>query len=641
MLQIIEKLLSDTRATGVIIRSKVEPLLLELQGQRNLAAAARKLVDRLIVLARGTDASNVDHFLHALSKLAALLKTPEGTGTMRGAVLEYNTSLPSAVFESFHVEVCGHLQNIEEQLLLLENQRANKDALNAVLGAMHSLKGVTGFLDLKIAHQLAHQAEEVMVRARNRGDTLTDRECDTLLRVADVLRSIAHTVNQHSKTPQQPLPVCPPEMAALMSEINELCELKTAARTTSETRPDLPAAAAAPEAGASRQSVDWVRVKVEKLDALVNAIGELLIAQTQLRANLPSGDSRLAETFAQLGRVSRDLQSIGMSMRMFPLRDLFQRMSRLARDVAHKQQKKIEFTTTGEETEMDKNLIEMLVDPLSHLVRNAIDHGIENAAARKAAGKPACATIALSARNEAGKLVLELTDDGQGLDLERIERKARNLGLIDEEADAGLSQVQAAIFAPGFSTAERVTEISGRGVGLDVVKRNIEALQGSVSVSSIRGSGTCFRLTLPLTLAIFDGLLLRCGSHRYVFAANTVMESLQPDPQQFATVLKSGQLLNVRSESIPLIRLDEVLGMTRDQKHENGIILILDAHGQRFALAVDEILGLQPVVTKSFGAGLKPCDEVIGATVLADGAVGLVLDAEAIWQRYQALPASA
>ena len=638
----LEQIFVKVLSSGTLLRAELEPLLVELTAQATEPLEQKK-IGRLIRIVRDNQEPaevRYSNFLSVLQTFDQVAEAPLGKATQSNA-LHYDISLPGEILESFHAEVCSHLQNIEEQLLQLENQPANKEALNAVFGAMHSLKGVTGFLDLQSAHQIAHQAETIMERATARSSGLSRDECDLMLRVVDVIRTVVDAVHTHAKSPKNPLPTAPANTTSILAALKLRMDENTDAPVSSQDSGSQNSEELERHETRVLNQTDSVRVKVQKLDALVDTIGELLIAHSQLHEKVDQRHPELAASLMHMTRIMRQLQDTGMSMRMFPVRDLFRRMARLSRDIAHRLGKELEVTFSGEETEIDKNVIDALVDPLSHLIRNAVDHGIENPEQRRARGKEARACISISAQTREGKLVLEISDDGQGLDLAKIEKRAREIGLITAQTLVTPDLLSMTIFAPGFSTAERVTDLSGRGVGLDVVKRNVEDLQGSVSVASIAGSGTTFRLKVPQTLAIMDGLLVRGGEQRYVIPASAVVHFLLPEAGQIESVHGRGELLNLRGHSLPLIRIHDIMNpsMAPGQSGDS-IVVVLESREGRYGLVVSEVLGLQQVVVKSLGRGIRPSREIIGGAILGDGIVGLVLDADWMFARGSVLSES-
>ncbi len=405
--------------------------------------------------------------------------------------------------------------------------------------------------------------------------------------------------------------------------------------------PALPASVAAP---AARQSASApaaggvesssIRVPVEKVDQLINLVGELVITQAMIEQRTHGLDPMLHEKLlsgvSQLTRNTRHLQEAVMSIRMMPMEYVFSRFPRMVRDLAGKLGKKVEFVTHGAATELDKGLIERIIDPLTHLVRNSIDHGIEMPETRVAAGKDATGKLTLSAEHRGGHVVIEVADDGGGLSRDRILAKARQQGLPvhDTMPDSDVWQL---IFAPGFSTAETVTDVSGRGVGMDVVRRNIAALGGQVEIRSSAGKGSTVSIALPLTLAILDGMSVRSGDEIYILPLNYVLESLQPQPQDVSRIAGQGLVVRVRGEYLPLISLRQVFSTNgAPDDSGSGIAIILEADGQRAALRIDELVGQQQVVVKNLEANYRRVAGVSGATILGDGSVALILDVSAL-----------
>ncbi|MDM5178671.1 chemotaxis protein CheA [Massilia sp. DJPM01] len=377
-----------------------------------------------------------------------------------------------------------------------------------------------------------------------------------------------------------------------------------------------------------------IRVSIEKVDQLINLIGELVITQAMIeqRSDVldPMLHERLLNSVSQLTRNTRDLQEAVMSIRMMPMDFVFSRFPRMVRDLAAKLGKKVDFITNGAATELDKGLIERIVDPLTHLVRNSIDHGIEMPEARAAAGKTEAGRLFLSAGHQGGNIVIEVSDDGAGLNRERILAKAVQNGLPvnDNMSDADVWQL---IFAPGFSTAETVTDVSGRGVGMDVVKRNIMAMGGSVDIRSAKGFGTTISISLPLTLAILDGMSIRCGEEVYILPLGFVVESLQPSLEDIKEISGRGPVIKVRGEYLPLIPLYQMFDIVpRFTNPCEGIVVILESDGRKAGLFVDDLVGQQQVVVKNLESNYRKVTGISGATILGDGGVSLILDVSAL-----------
>ena len=377
-----------------------------------------------------------------------------------------------------------------------------------------------------------------------------------------------------------------------------------------------------------------IRVGIEKVDQLINLVGELVITQAMIEQRTDSLDpmihERLLNSVSQLTRNTRDLQEAVMSIRMMPMDYVFSRFPRMVRDLATKLGKRIEFVTHGAATELDKGLIERIVDPLTHLVRNSIDHGIETPEVRKAAGKSETGKLSLSAGHQGGNIIIEVADDGSGLNRDKILAKARQNGLpvSDSMLDADVWQL---IFAPGFSTAEVITDVSGRGVGMDVVKRNITAMGGVVDIRSAKGFGTTISISLPLTLAILDGMSIKVGEEIYILPLGYVVESLQPDPTDVKEITGQGRVVKVRGEYLPLIPLYQMFGV---EPHftdpSQGIVVILESDGKKAALFVDDLVGQQQVVVKNLESNYRKVAGISGATILGDGGVSLIIDVAAL-----------
>ncbi len=390
-----------------------------------------------------------------------------------------------------------------------------------------------------------------------------------------------------------------------------------------------------------------IRVDTAKIDKLINLVGELVITQSMLSdlgsrfeiKQLPV----LLERVAQLERNTREIQERVMGIRMLPIGTAFSRFPRLVRDLSTKAGKKIQLVLSGEETELDKTVIESIGDPLTHLVRNSADHGLEPPEERLDNNKSEVGTIRLNAFHEGGSICITVEDDGRGLSRDKIIAKAIKQGLIGENEKLSDDQIWPLIFRPGFSTAEKVTDVSGRGVGMDVVKRNIEALGGTVSIKTVTGKGTTFTLKLPLTLAIIEGMTVRVGKETYIVPLLSILESIQPKAGTIKTVVGKGELINVRGTYLPMIRMYEVFILEPEYTNPmKSILLILETEGERVAVMVDEILGQQQVVIKSMEQNFRKVEGIAGATILGDGTVGFILDVRGLLEiARQGTPVSA
>jgi two-component system chemotaxis sensor kinase CheA len=562
----------------------------------------------------------------------------------------------------FIMESREHLTAIELQLLTLDQDPSNSEAINAIFRGFHTIKGMAGFLDLDPVRDLAHEVETVLDLARNAKLTINSTIIDRILESKDYLNVWMTELEAMLRTGQTPTG---PEAAGLLEAIRGLvpgapaiaAELPPAAPPALPATPGLmelarevaaPLAAdnaleTAPAEGveasksSETRSVGARSIKVEtaKLDYLVDMVGEMVISQSLVRhdPDLSAGlKPRLARNLSQLARITDDIQRTAMSMRMIPVGQLFQKTSRLVRDLARKAGKLVELELAGEETELDRNIVEELADPLMHMVRNSVDHGIEVPADRVAAGKPAQAHVTLKAGHQAGHIVIQISDDGRGLAREKILRKAREKNLIEPGVELSESEIFALIFQPGFSTADKITDVSGRGVGMDVVRKQVQKLRGRIDVISKPGEGTTFLLKLPLTLAIIDGLVVGVGDQRYIVPIFAVREMLRPAEEAISTIHGRQEMAMVRGSLIPVIRLHQRFHVKPKNQHPWESLLIVTESGSKlFGLMVDELIGKQEVVIKSLGEGMRNIAGVAGGAILGDGRVGLILDPEGLF----------
>jgi two-component system, chemotaxis family, sensor kinase CheA len=540
----------------------------------------------------------------------------------------------------FILESREHLTAIELHLLALDQDPANSEAVHAIFRGFHTIKGMAGFLDLNAVRDLAHEVETVLDLARNAKLTITSTIIDRILESKDYLNvwmTELEGMLQTGKTPTAP------DAGGLLDAIRALATGEPVPPATAGLK-ELAREVAAPPP----ESVETVRtvearpagarsIKVEtaKLDYLVDMVGEMVISQSLVRHDPDLGISakpRLARNLSHLARITDDIQRTAMSMRMIPVGQLFQKTSRLVRDLSRKAGKQVELELAGEETELDRNIVEELADPLMHMVRNSVDHGIETPDERLRAGKPAQAHVTLKAGHQAGHIVIQISDDGRGLAREKILRKAREKNLIDANAQLTESEIFALIFHPGFSTAEKITDVSGRGVGMDVVRKQVQKLRGRIDVISKAGEGTTFLLKLPLTLAIIDGLVVGVGDQRYIVPIFAVREMLKPAEEAISTVHGRHEMAMVRGTLIPLIRLHQRFHVKPRHEHPWESLLIVAESGTKlFCLMVDELIGKQEVVIKSLGESMRNIAGVAGGAILGDGRVGLILDPEGLF----------
>lgn len=554
-----------------------------------------------------------------------------------------------------HIDAFLRAKDVLQMLLRVhrDGEPTDQPAVDALLATLHGLAQASG--STPAARQtagltLASAPESTplrMVRISMPG--ISDRDMAALAEELGLLGRVTPVDGDTRAVLLETAESCD-DIAALCAFIvdPELLKIQEAAEPAPATQPayelfDMTLAAVPAAAGPTRMASERapvhtaestsIRVSVEKVDQLINLVGELVITQAMIEQRThgldPMQHEKLLNGVSQLTRNTRHLQEAVMSIRMMPMDYVFSRFPRMVRDLAAKLGKKVDFVTQGAATELDKGLIERIIDPLTHLVRNSIDHGIELPEARTAAGKPAMGTLSLSASHRGGHVVIEVADNGGGLRRERILAKARQQGLAvaDHMSDAEVWQL---IFAPGFSTAETVTDVSGRGVGMDVVKRNIAALGGQVDIRSVAGTGTTVSIALPLTLAILDGMSVRSGDEIYILPLNYVLESLQPQPQDVSQIAGQGQVIRVRGEYLPLISLRQAFDTCGAADPGAGIAVILEADGNKAALLIDELVGQQQVVVKNLEANYRRVVGISGATILGDGSVALILDVSAL-----------
>ncbi|HUQ28651.1 MAG TPA: chemotaxis protein CheA [Usitatibacter sp.] len=541
---------------------------------------------------------------------------------------------------TFFDEAKEHLDTIEDQAMALGSGRDDQETLNAIFRAAHSIKGGSGTFGFTQLAEATHEIETLFDGLRKGKGRVDDATVRLVLDSCDAFK--AHLARlkagqRESDPAMDALRVrltghaaAVPHAAVAKSETEKSGLFETVEEPKKEEKFGFFESDTPMEQNRRKGDSSSIRVGVDKIDRIVNLVGELVIAQAMVQQSVATlaakADERLAHSVATLDRNTRDLQQAVMSIRMMPMEFVFSRFPRLVYDVAARLGKKVHLRTSGHETELDKELIEQLVDPLTHVVRNAIDHGIEPSEERVRAGKPETGAIVMRATHRGGSVVVEVTDDGRGLDRDRIIAKARELGL---PADDTWTDVQAwgLIFEAGFTTAKEVTSLSGRGVGMDVVRRNISRLGGTVSVSSVKGKGTTLTLTVPLTLAVLDGMIVGVGDEQYIVPLEFVAEAFKPAASDIKSIVGQPSLVAVRGEHLPIVRLDEVVQLHRESPAPaEPICLVVEVDNRRAAVLVDSLIGQQQLVVKSLDSNLHSVPGVAGATILGDGRVALILD---------------
>jgi two-component system, chemotaxis family, sensor kinase CheA len=587
------------------------------------------------------------------------------------------------LLNDFILESREHLTSIELQLLTLDQDPGNSEAIHAIFRGFHTIKGMAGFLDQDAIRDVAHEVETILDLARNGQLAITSVVIDRILEGKDYLTRCMGGLESSMLTGalQSPVrndallaairslsapersegePVAPPVSAPApptppMENIPASREpvvfategLVELARQVAPAAPEAPVeapletsapaeSAEGPKTGASRASgARSIKVDTTKLDYLVDMVGEMVIAQSLVRhdPDLVIGvKPRLGRNLSQLARITDEVQRTAMSMRMIPVGQLFQKTSRLVRDLSRKAGKQVELELFGEETELDRNIVEDLADPLMHMVRNSVDHGIETPEERTRNGKPPTAHVRLKAGHQAGQIVIQISDDGRGLNQAKILRKAIEKGLVSADAHPTENEIFNLIFHPGFSTADQITDVSGRGVGMDVVRKSVQKLRGRIDVSSRPGEGTTFLLKLPLTLAIIDGLVVGVGGQRYIVPIFAVREMLKPPEESISTLQGRQEMAMVRGSLLPLVRLHQRFGVKpRFENPWDSLLIVSESGGRHFCLMVDELIGKQEVVIKSLGETMANIAGVAGGAILGDGRVGLILDLEGLF----------
>ena len=583
------------------------------------------------------------------------------------------------IISDFVAESLDNLASIEVKLMDLEQDPSDVETINAIFRPFHTVKGVSGFLNFNKIHQFAHTVENLLDKARNGELTINGDIIDVVLESVDILKAMIENVR--SSLDSGMLFEGNEDLKDFKKRIDELIsptaknkkkrlgEMLVASGTVSEsdiekaleiqqTEPEkkLGEILVAQEKVKTKAVVlslreqkrvdapETLQVKVDtiKLDNIVDMVGELAIAQSMLRqheAVLNNKDRKLIQITNQLNLITSSLQNTAMSMRMVPIKNTFQKMLRLVRDLAKKAGKDIQLVTSGEETEIDRNLIEEIYEPMVHMIRNSIDHGLELSDERIAKNKPRQGTVYLKAYHKGGNIVIEIGDDGRGLNREKIMSKALQSGLVKEGEKLTEAEIDNLIFHPGFSTADKVTDISGRGVGTDVVKSKVEKLRGRVDVRSFADKGATFYIRLPLTLAIVDGMIVKVANERFIIPTLNIQESFRPRKEEYFTVKGEGEVIKVRNNLIPLIRLDRLLGLNAESTSEQTkeelwgkLVVVVENQEKKKCLLVDELINREEVVIKSMGGWLKDIKGIAGSVIMGDGRVGLILDIGSIFQ---------
>jgi two-component system, chemotaxis family, sensor kinase CheA len=590
------------------------------------------------------------------------LKPPAEAGGAAQPLVIAEQDAPLVI--DFVNEAVEHVETAEASLLELETKPGDNEVINKIFRGFHTIKGMAGFLNLTEIGTLAHAAESILDLARKGKMIIVGPISDLIFEVIDAKKKMLATLKDCVQT-SKPVPsyasaadlmarlklaaegklapsapAAPPkvEQPVIIQPAAQPAQQPAATQTASQPLPQTPPQAVVPQATQpaavqqeSTESHDKESIKVStvRLDKLINTVGELVIAQLMVAEQTGTSDldSDLSRKVVHQSKIIRELQELSMVMRMVPIQGVFQKMARIVRDLSHKTGKQIDFVTRGEETELDRNIVDKITDPLVHMIRNSVDHGIELPEERLKAGKKPVGRIELRAYHQAGNIVIEIQDDGKGLNKERILQKAIEGGFVEAGQNLSDEEIFKFVFKAGLSTAEKVTAVSGRGVGMDVVKRNIDSIRGKIDISSAPGQGSTFTIRLPLTLAIIDGQIVRVGKERYIIPIGSIIHSFRPTQGQVQSIQRSAEVVMVSDELLPIIRLYKHFNIQPQSSDiYDSLLVVVEADGTKCCLLVDDLLGQQQVVIKSLGDGLGKVLGVSGGAIMGDGRVCLILD---------------
>lgn len=622
----------------------------------------------------------IHEFLGKLVTIPGVVISGDASSTdpksAEGTVAEVEEESVSVQDESllrdFIAEGLEYIEEIEVNILNLENEPENKEYINTIFRPFHSIKGVASFLNLEQIRSLAHNLENLLDKARNGEISVTPSLIDVVLDGADALKTLIGQLQdtlEGKSTDESVLDI--PALKARISKIEQGFDTEVGAKRigeilvdegviskekleqtlkSKEGSPDKKIGQTLIEEGivkpkqvsqALRKQVDQVtdmttiRVDTTKLDDLIDMVGELVITQSMIQQDLKNqlnADKQLTRDISQFFRITSTLQQVSTTLRMIPIKQTFQRLTRLVRDLAKNSGKVVSVELIGEDTEIDRNMVDEIYNPLVHMIRNSVDHGLETPEERIKQGKSEKGLIQLKAYHRGGNIVIEITDDGRGLDRNKILQKALKNGMIQSEDGLTDAEIYKFIFLPGLSTAEKVTDVSGRGVGMDVVRQAVEKLRGKIEIESSLGVGTTFITRFPLTLAIIDGMIVKVGTESYVLPTISIRQALRPSREAYTNIVDKGEVINAMGRLMPLLRLYEIFNIQPQHKEPwDGIVVVVDTESGSKCLLVDEIVGKAEVVVKSLGEGLKNIKGLAGGAILGDGRIGLIIDIEGLF----------
>ncbi|WP_051283908.1 chemotaxis protein CheA [Desulforegula conservatrix] len=579
----------------------------------------------------------------------------------------------------FITESLDSIDALEFSLVAFEENPGDSDVINAIFRIFHTIKGVSGFLNLNEINSLSHSTENLLDEIRQGSIRVAKKVIDVIFESVDTLKRMILEIrdNIESGSPWTSSAISikgiKHKIAAILQAsgesddmpIGEILVVKGIVKKedldegleiqkknpgkklgeilVENKKADAEAVSLAVKnqererSQASNQVSSQVKIDTSKLDSLVDLTGELVIAQSMMRQysqKYMDSDPQFYKFISQLSSSVSGIQKIAMNMRMVPIRSTFQKMVRVIRDLSKSSGKEIILQMTGEETEIDRNMVDALYEPMVHMIRNSADHGLELADERVAKGKTPYGTVFLRAFHKGGNIVIEIEDDGRGLNKGKITEKAVSKGLIQSSENMTDEQIYGLIFEPGFSTASSITDISGRGVGMDVVKQSIEKMKGHISIDSVEGMGCTFTMALPLTLGIIEGMVIRSGTEKYIIPTLSVLESFRPDKNDYKTSFERGEMLLVRNSLIPFVRLGSIFGTKSDIENPwDGIVIVIENKGRKIGLFVDDILGKDEFVIKSLGDVFRGIKGIAGGSIVADGRVALIMDVSGLFDK--------
>ncbi|OGF48897.1 MAG: hypothetical protein A2044_03300 [Candidatus Firestonebacteria bacterium GWA2_43_8] len=566
--------------------------------------------------------------------IICLLNPPEEKIEEAATVEEENSldiANDPALIKDFINESTEHLDSAEALLIEMETKKGDPEAVNKLFRCFHTMKSLSGFLNLQNIFIVVRELENILSRVRKNELTITPLLFNNLLKSIDLLKTMVKRLSESGKIE---VPNEKSFLEKFILHLKESSEGKIVSETTQNhvENKENPACENAP---AVKDIKDTIKVDVYRLNRLIDNIGELVIAESQViqdESILNNASQKSIGNFHQLQKITRELQEIGTSLRMVPVRATFQKMARIVRDISKKTGKEVNFVTSGEETELDRSLVEVISDPLVHMIRNSIDHGVENNREdRINIGKNPIATVKLNAYHKGGNFCVDISDDGRGLDRDAIVKKAVESNIIKDTAGMSERDIYNLIFMPGFSTAKTVTDISGRGVGMDVVKKNVDSMHGNIDIVSEKNKGSTFMIRMPLTMAIIDGMVVTLGSEIFVLPTLSIVELFRPEKKDLNNVLGKGLTVRIRDLLLPLFKLSEMFNIKDAIKEPcEATVLVLEADNKRIGLLVDAVIGQQQVVVKRLELGIGEVIGISGGAVMPDGKVGLILDASGL-----------